>query len=94
MDVKCKSRTFEHTKHHLANKKYVVLIEGVEVTIKLTEQEFNRLYEMKYMDENKKNFIEINEATDWLKKYVVGNLTKLELDQERNKEINSEDMMQ
>lgn len=49
---------------------------------------------MKYMDENKKNFIEINEATDWLKKYVVGNLTKLELDQERNKEINSEDMMQ
>lgn len=37
MDVKCKSRTFEHTKHHLANKKYVVLIEGVEVTIKLTE---------------------------------------------------------
>jgi len=45
------------------------------------------------MDKNETNFIEIDEATQFIYENIFGEITKEELDKQRNKERNSVDMM-
>lgn len=53
----------------------------------LPAEDFNKIYQ------NKKYEVPTSESIAWIKRCVVGNITKKELDNERMKETNSLDMM-
>tara|TARA_B110000285_G_scaffold149011_1_gene166330 strand:- start:1029 stop:2306 length:1278 start_codon:yes stop_codon:yes gene_type:complete len=74
-----------------AKKRYVdnekrILVENIQLKIKLSERAFDEIKSNKEIDPK--------DAPNWLRKCLVGKLTKAQLDEERMKETNSLDMMQ
>lgn len=92
MDLDEKLRPYEQTKRKLTTREHKVRLEGVFIKIKLSNDEFERLYLKKLHSETQ--FIKPEEASSWVNKFIVGKFTKDILDNQRVKEINSMDMMQ
>ena len=61
-------------------------MEGVQLKICLPKDEFDKLIKNKME-------VEPEESLDWIRKCVVGKITKIDLDDERVDETNSLDIM-
>ena len=64
----------------------IVLVENVSIKVILSQKDYNDL------KSNKK--VHQDDATGWIKRCLVGNIKKGDLDDERMNETNSLDMMQ
>jgi hypothetical protein len=79
--------TMENPRHFYVNKERMIRVEGVALKIKLNESDFETVLD-KSVD------VPLSEATGWVKRCLVGNIIKSDLDEERKKETNSLDLMQ
>ena len=64
----------------------IVLVENVSIKVCLSQKDYN--------DIKNGNKIAVEDATEWLRRSLVGNIKKGDLDDERMNETNSLDMMQ
>ena len=64
----------------------IVLVENVSIKVCLSQKDFNDIKGGKK--------VPVDDATDWLRRSLVGNIKKGDLDDERMSETNSLDMMQ
>ena len=69
-----------------------VEVEGIKLKIKITAEDYFKIYR-KVQENEKDKFIEESDSIGWLERCIVGNIKKIELDQERQNETNSLDMM-
>ena len=76
----------EFAEEFYVDKERIVQVENVALKIGLTKEAFH--------DIKTKKALPNEESTNWIKKQVVGNISKSELDEERRKETNALDMMQ
>jgi len=73
-------------------KERSVEVDGVRVQIKLDKDQFENIFTKKFFRET--DYVSIDEATDWIGKYLLGEITKDMLDEQRKKEVDALDMMQ
>lgn len=71
---------------YYVNKERMISVQGVLIKIQLTKEDYQNL----------KNKVELDneEADAWIKRVIVGNISKSDLDEERLAETNSMDMFQ
>lgn len=74
------------------NKEQNIDVEGINLAVKLNKDDFENIFDKKYFREI--NYVSMDEAPDWIKRCIVGGITKEELDQQRKEEVCSLDMMQ
>ena len=67
-------------------------VDGVTVKIILDKEQFENIFTKKFFREV--DFVKVEEAADWIGKYLLGNITKDDLDAQRKKEVDALDMMQ
>ena len=84
--VKAKKERF------FVGKERNVEVDGVMFKILLDKPMFDNIFTKKFFRE--KDFVPVDEATEWITKYLIGNITKDELDEQRKKEVSELDMMQ
>ena len=77
----------EDSKHFYVNKERMIRVEGVALKIKLNEKDYEVV-------KDKNVDVDQNDAAPWIKRSLVGNIVKADLDEERKKETNSLDLMQ
>ena len=53
-----------------------MIYEGVEIKIFLTEEEYDRLFNQKFLDETNKKYVKPEEATEWINKLTLGEITE------------------
>lgn len=70
------------------DKERLVQVQGVMIKLCLPKEDFDKIYN------NRRYEVPQEESIAWIKRCVVGNISKKELDNERMKETNSLDMMQ
>ena len=51
-----------------------------QYVIKLEEEEYDRIHEMKFLDPYNKEWVKPETSTEWLFEHVIGNITKEALD--------------
>jgi len=68
------------------NKERMIRVEGVALKIKLNEKDYEVV-------KDKNVDVDQNDAAPWIKRSLVGNIVKADLDEERKKETNSLDLM-
>jgi hypothetical protein len=76
----------ENSKHFYVNKERMIRVEGVALKIKLNEKDYEVV-------KDKNVDVDQNDAAPWIKRSLVGNIVKADLDEERKKETNSLDLM-
>jgi hypothetical protein len=76
----------ESPESYYINKERILMFQGVVLKICLPEQQ--------YRDIKARKEVKSNDAIPWVKKCIVGNIRKHELDNERMRETNALDMMQ
>jgi hypothetical protein len=76
----------ENSEKYFVNKERILMFQGVVLKICLPLEYYNKI-------KHKKKIMPF-EAKTWIKKCIVGNISKTELDNERMKETNALDMMQ
>jgi len=64
----------------------MIRVEGVALKIKLNEKDYEVV-------KDKNVDVDQNDAAPWIKRSLVGNIVKADLDEERKKETNSLDLM-
>jgi hypothetical protein len=79
--------SMQDPRHFYINKERMIRIEGVALKIKLNEADFEIAYD-------KSIEVPEKESAPWIKRALVGNIVKADLDEERKKETNSLDLMQ
>ena len=70
----------------------MILVNCVYIKVKLNEEDYDILFKKKALGHTK--FIEPKSAELWLNKNLISHPTKEHLDKQREKEINSLDLMQ
>lgn len=75
-----------------ADKESFIEIEAIKLHTKFTYEDICNIYEKRFYEEN--DVVPVDEAGDWLKRCIVGKITKEQLDEQRQKEINNLDMLQ
>ena len=75
----------------LTKKVNLVLIDGVIIKVKMTEEDFDEAYDG-YI-EGKKDIVSPEKADKWILDNVQGKISKEELDHTRYKTVNEMDMM-
>jgi len=93
-DMQMEKRTYDQTEEFYVNNARKVKIEGVTLKIKLQKEDFNKIFNKLYMNPTEYNVIEREEATDFIRNNVVGNITKKDLDERVKKEKDDADMLQ
>lgn len=76
----------ENPETYYINKERILMFQGVVLKICLPEQNFK--------DIRSRKVVKPHDAITWVKKCIVGNIRKHELDNERMRETNALDMMQ
>jgi hypothetical protein len=76
----------DNKEQHFTDKERLIQVQGVIIKILLNAEDYNNIKNRKEMREE--------EAANWIKRCVVGRVTKRDLDDERMKETNSLDLMQ
>ena len=76
----------ENSKHFYVNKERMIRVEGVALKIKLNEKDYEVV-------KDKNIDVDQDDAAPWIKRSLVGNIVKADLDDERKKETNSLDLM-
>jgi hypothetical protein len=79
--------SMQDPKHYYVNKERMIRVEGVALKIKLNEADFK-------VAQDKSIDVEVPDSAPWIKRCLVGNIAKADLDDERKKETNSLDLMQ
>lgn len=77
--------TAENPEHYYINKERILMFQGVVLKICLPENYFK--------DIRARRNVKPADAIKWVKKCIVGNIRKHELDNERMRETNALDMM-
>ena len=80
------TESMEDSKHFYVNKERMIRVEGVALKIKLNEKDYEVV-------KDKNVDVDQNDAAPWIKRSLVGNIVKADLDEERKKETNSLDLM-
>ena len=96
VDLHMEKRNYDATQTYWVGKRRHVHPAGVKLEITLSQSDYERIFETKYMNVGKGGaleYIPVDEATEFIKNTVNGNISKDELDTQRTKERNSEDMM-
>ena len=76
----------ENVDLYYVNKERLIQVQGVIIKVAFGQEDFDAIKKGEVVSENM--------ATGWIKRCIVGSISKLDLDNERMKETNSLDMMQ
>ena len=90
-DLLQKKKSFQKTKEYYTQKEQPIFMDGVVILIKITEEDYDKLHKNVVLDE--KDYVPVNEAEKWLNTNLVCKPTKQDLDDQREGEINSLDLM-
>jgi hypothetical protein len=90
-DVLELKRSKAKNKKRLVDRDRSIMLFGKKLRYKLSKEDYKKFYLVK-MKGNKK-YLQPEEATEWIERAVQGNITKKDLDMERQKEIQDMDMM-
>ena len=76
------------------NRPKNISLEGLLLKVKLDNESFQRIYRRILRKGNSQNILKPAEATEWIETFVLGNITKKDLDNQRIAELNSTDLME
>lgn len=85
-------KTHEQTKKFYTEKSCNVEIEAIKIRVLLRERDYDDLFTAIVLKD--KPYVKPYQAAAWLKNNVVGNITRDRLDKQRQKEVNTADLMQ
>ena len=63
----------------LVDKEQFIDVEGISMKLKFSKDDYENLYDKKYYDDP--DFVSVDEAPEWIKRVVIGDITKEDLDQ-------------
>lgn len=86
------SKTKEATKRRFVDRKKMIDIDGVKIAIQLTEKDYDHAYQQVYL--HQRDIIGPDDAYDWTKRCIYGDISPEQLTEERINELNEMDMMQ
>lgn len=75
-----------------ADKESFIDVEAIRLHMKFTHDDICNIYQKRFYEED--DVVPIDEAGDWIKRCIIGNITKEQLDTQRQKEISNLDMLQ
>ena len=64
---------------YFVGKERFVDVEGISIKIKFTKDDFEKLFNKKYYEED--DFVTCCGASEWIKRCIIGNISKEDLDQ-------------
>lgn len=71
-----------------------MIVDSIAIKVKLTLEDFLDIKHKLEEDEKTRQFVSEDDSIHWLSRCIVGNITKMDLDKQRQIESNSLDLMQ
>ena len=82
---------FDKRKEYYCSKPRIIIVDGLEVQIKMTEEDYDHAFKMMVLEQKK--IVPPDDAVRWIEQNLHGGITKDKLDAQRFKEVNQLDMM-